>query len=178
MRDMYEWLKRAVVFTLVVLAVAVASDAAFGDEFTSGATVRGSGFTGGEHYEYTWYTDDEDWRFGVAYTTSQVLDNATTVCGSLGSEGEICYPRDLKVEAYPSAYIQRLWRKRKVYAAFGLAMHEERRPLLSTTATFRTSLGYQFDRRWSLEWTHMSNGTLRKPNWGQDIIIVRYRWSR
>lgn len=158
---------------IVVMCVSLAD----AQEVTSGATIRSGGFTGGEHYEYTWYTDDEDWRFGLSYTTRQTLENKALVCGTF-IDGPICYRRDLDVEAYPSAYVQRIFRKRKVYAALGVAMHEVREPLLSMTGSFRITAGYQFDRQWSLEWTHMSNARLRKPNYGQDLLLVRYRWAR
>ena len=175
MRDMYEWLKRAVVFTLVALALAVASDAAFAGEVTTGFTVKGFESTSGEHYEFTWYTEDRDWRWGVSYTTDQRIEDVR-VCDTLGSLGPICQYRDLYIEDYPSAYVQRVFDMNKLYVGIGVAVHPERDPLLSAEASFRTSVGFAFDQHWSVELTHMSNAGLASPNWGQDVLLIRYAW--
>ncbi len=161
--------------TLLVVAITASEAVRAETEVTTGFTFTGTEYTGGEHYEFTWYTDDRDWRFGLAYTSAQTIEDGWIVCGSLGSEGDICYRRDRELKAYPSAYIQRVWRSGRWYAALGVTMHEAREPLTSTTATFRPTFGYRIDR-WSIEWTHLSNGSLRQPNRGQDLILIRYRW--
>lgn len=173
-------------FAVIVGCMAFAVSDAFGasppeGEVTSGVTVRlNEGLNDGYNYELTWYSTDDNWRWGVGYITSQYAGTETYLaCGKLGSYGSVCNDRTRphKVEGYPYGYLQRVFRSRSgVYAALGAAMHPVRKPLLSTTATFRTSLGYQFNSTWSVEWSHMSNGSLRSPNWGQDVLLVRYSW--
>ena len=167
-------LMRAGFAILVGCAALALSYSVSAQEITTGATVRSDNMTG-SHWELTWYDEEKDWRWGATYTGKQELGLHKT-CGSLGSLGPICYQRDLNVASYFGAYVQRMWRYKSLYAGLGVAVHEIREPLLSLPASFRTSVGYQFDRQWSIEWTHMSNARIKKPNWGQDLILIRYAW--
>ena len=160
---------------LFVIAVMWAGRSDAG-ELTGGTTVRGDGFTGGAHIEYTWYTESRVWRWGFTYTRQQTLSESTTECSSLGAAGEVCFRRDLEIDPYPSVYVQRSLPLpgRRLYAYLGLAVHPVREPLLSLPASFRTSIGWRFTDTIALEWAHNSNAHLKTPNWGQDVLLLRY----
>lgn len=142
-------------------------------EVTSGMTVRDSGFTGGEHWEFTWYTPDRDWRAGLTWTNTQSFGTENYLdCGYLC----VWKTRPITVDSYATAYIQRMIRWRSIYAGVGIDVHEKREPLLGAIGSFRLSAGWRVDKHWSLEYTHMSNAGLARPNWGQDLILIRYEW--
>lgn len=64
----------------------------------------------------------------------------------------------------------------RLFAGFGLAVLNRTTPNLSTPIEFITTFGYHEDDKWDFCFRHISNGGIKKPNVGEDLFFLTWRF--
>ncbi len=122
-----------------------------------GATFAEAEYSGGAaiFFSETW---DDKYLLGFGLVGDQAVDDAP-------------------VKSNMVVIAQRLVTYKRVTLGFGVANWQHQSRLLGDEFTFSLSLGVELRDNWYLQWRHFSNGGTAKPNAGQDLLMLGYRFK-